>query len=372
MRTPIKDALVYLLITFFLLSTMLSRVLWFPFNVSIVSGYSMYPAITPGDVVISVHKDLIGFNVGDVVVWCGTWTHCVIHRVSEVGTDYVVTKGDNNPLSDPPLTLALVKYRVVLRIPVVLWGPLLTSLLVTYLYVKRESLVRLLYGLRDVEVFTYLVFLFINLLIISLVPVNYLSVSPVLVTPSITLEKVMLSSNGAEAVIKYNLRDLSLLYTENCIITVENTAFYCGARVSNDSVIVEIPRKVYTIAISKPLTYVRFSLRVSLDKGFLDGEYSVLLSWSRLVVESSDSSLLIYNPNYGPVNVSYVRVQYVGLDEVFGTPKSLGVKVLEPFTVDGGDFYRLLIEGRGTYAYVTIRYYVGGAVVEEQRKVEFR
>ncbi len=371
MKASIKDVLIYLLIAFFLLSTVFGRVLWFPFNISVVSGYSMYPAITPGDVVVGVHKDLTGFNVGDVVVWCGTLTHCIIHRVFKIGTDYVITKGDNNPLPDPPLTLALVKYRVILRVPAVLWIPLLTSLLVTYLYMKRGTILRLLYGLREVEVFTYLAFLFINVLVISLVPINYLSVPTVLTTPSITLERVTLSSNGAEAVIKYNLRDLSLMYVENCVIAVEDAAFYCGAQVSNDSVIVEIPRKIYAIAISKPLTHVHFSLRVSLDKGFLDGEYSVPLSWSRLVVEPSGPSLLVFNPNYGPVNVSYIRVQYVGLDEVFGTPKPLGVEVLEPFTVDGGRSYRLLIEGRGTYAYVTMRYYVGGAFVEEQRKVEF-
>ena len=80
----------------------------------VVSG-SMEPVFYRGDVVVIEKTDFLGINeinpddlkIGDIVIYRATWfPEPVIHRIIATGTDangtpYYVTKGDNNPVSDP-------------------------------------------------------------------------------------------------------------------------------------------------------------------------------------------------------------------------------------------------------------------------------
>jgi signal peptidase I len=71
----------------------------------VVSG-SMEPVMYRGDIVV-VDQNPTSVQVGDIVVYHATWfPEPVIHRVKEIyktsnGSTYLVTKGDNNPTSDP-------------------------------------------------------------------------------------------------------------------------------------------------------------------------------------------------------------------------------------------------------------------------------
>ena len=71
----------------------------------VVSG-SMEPVMYRGDIVI-VDKNPSSVQVGDIVVYKATWVNeDVIHRVKEIyetpnGSTYLITKGDNNNVSDP-------------------------------------------------------------------------------------------------------------------------------------------------------------------------------------------------------------------------------------------------------------------------------
>ena len=100
-----------------------SAYLGLPVASTIVSGGSMYPTLSPGDMVLLVadrHP-----RPGEVVVYRGPGGEQVIHRVYTVGDGYAVMKGDNNPEPDPPVPVGRVEYRVVARVPPTLWGPLL-------------------------------------------------------------------------------------------------------------------------------------------------------------------------------------------------------------------------------------------------------
>ena len=71
----------------------------------VVSG-SMEPVMYRGDIVV-IDQNPNSVQVGDIVVYKATWfPEPVIHRVKEIyrtsnGSTYLITKGDNNAVSDP-------------------------------------------------------------------------------------------------------------------------------------------------------------------------------------------------------------------------------------------------------------------------------
>ena len=80
----------------------------------VVSG-SMEPVFYRGDVVVIEKADFLGIHeinpadlkVGDIVIYNAVWfPEPVIHRIIATGTaingsQYYITKGDNNPIQDP-------------------------------------------------------------------------------------------------------------------------------------------------------------------------------------------------------------------------------------------------------------------------------
>jgi signal peptidase len=80
----------------------------------VVSG-SMEPVFYRGDVVVIEKTDFLGIHeinptdlkVGDIVIYNAVWfPEPVIHRIIATGTaingsQYYITKGDNNPIQDP-------------------------------------------------------------------------------------------------------------------------------------------------------------------------------------------------------------------------------------------------------------------------------
>ncbi len=80
----------------------------------VVSG-SMEPVFYRGDVVVIEKTDFFGIQeinpadlkIGDIVIYNAIWfPEPVIHRIIATGTatngsQYYITKGDNNPIQDP-------------------------------------------------------------------------------------------------------------------------------------------------------------------------------------------------------------------------------------------------------------------------------
>ena len=80
----------------------------------VVSG-SMEPVFYRGDVVVIEKTDFLGIHeinpadlkIGDIVIYHAIWfPEPVIHRIIATGTaingsQYYITKGDNNPIQDP-------------------------------------------------------------------------------------------------------------------------------------------------------------------------------------------------------------------------------------------------------------------------------
>lgn len=143
-----------------------------PVAVSIATGPSMYPAVEPGEMLVSVSRFIIPPAPGSIVIYKAESGCLVSHRVIEIGVGYVVTKGDNNPLPDGKVPLSRIFFVVVSVIPVYVWVPALAapfSLYAFYLVRRRaeSALIVFIAGVIAISVgFT------VNMLTPSPVPVK--------------------------------------------------------------------------------------------------------------------------------------------------------------------------------------------------------
>lgn len=87
-----------------------------PFGIgsSVVLSGSMEPTLSVNDLVIVRQQE--NYAVGDVVVY-QSGDNLIIHRIIELGEDYVITRGDANNVEDSPVPYSAVKGRMVLHVP---------------------------------------------------------------------------------------------------------------------------------------------------------------------------------------------------------------------------------------------------------------
>lgn len=351
---------------------LLGRFMYFPVGLSLVSGYSMYPSLKPGDLLVNVHKDLVGYDVGDVVVWCSSPVYCTVHRVVEFRGDYVVTKGDNNPSEDPPVPESYIRYKVVFAVPSIAWLSLCMMFVGLYLIREKEKILVLMRDFGEIELMVFSVFIIINLALIALVPIYHFTTEPVIAKPSMSLRSVEVIDSGSLVLVKYNLQHLSIINVSGCLIKVSEQVITCSAYVlASDSVVVLVPPKTYTTAYENGVTSFKTLVNLTLDKGFLVGSYPLYISWSKLRVSVNGSSLVLSNPNYVSINITYARITYMSYDEEARIHKVVQVEELQSFAVDPKSTHVLFVESKGEYAYVMIKYLFMGEEVVEQRRIDF-
>ena len=94
-----------------------------------VDGTSMLPTLEGGDLVVIQGVSPGDVHIGDIIVYgppCSNTGSSVIHRVVEINSQGLVTKGDNNPFNDiteniaaTPVTADCLQGKVVFVIPYV-------------------------------------------------------------------------------------------------------------------------------------------------------------------------------------------------------------------------------------------------------------
>lgn len=87
-----------------------------PFRFSLSEGISMEPSLQEGNTLILMKTKNV--DLGDIVVYEYTRPSTgeeilVAHRVQIIGKDFIVTKGDNNPVFDSPIPFDKIKYKVI-------------------------------------------------------------------------------------------------------------------------------------------------------------------------------------------------------------------------------------------------------------------
>jgi signal peptidase len=95
-----------------------------------VDGFSMLPTLEGGDLVVIQGTSIDQIHVGDIIVYnglCSVSGQSVIHRVIQVTSSGLITKGDNNPepdqflheIANGPITQQCLEGKVVFVIPYV-------------------------------------------------------------------------------------------------------------------------------------------------------------------------------------------------------------------------------------------------------------
>ena len=88
----------------------------FGFGVSVVMSPSMEPVLHTNDLVFVSEQD--SYNVDDIVVY-QDGNMLVIHRITDIDGDKVITKGDANNAADDPISMEDIKAKFSFRIPFV-------------------------------------------------------------------------------------------------------------------------------------------------------------------------------------------------------------------------------------------------------------
>ncbi len=95
-----------------------------------VDGFSMLPTLEGGDLVVIQNVPIDQIHVGDIIVYnglCSTGGESVVHRVVQVTSGGLITKGDNNPepdqymheIANGPITQQCLEGKVIFVIPYV-------------------------------------------------------------------------------------------------------------------------------------------------------------------------------------------------------------------------------------------------------------
>lgn len=81
------------------------------------NGYSMYPAIRPGSVILIEPLKVKGKPVVGEIVAIIRKNGLIVHRISRIiqknGIDYYIARGDSNAQSDDPVELGRITGRIV-------------------------------------------------------------------------------------------------------------------------------------------------------------------------------------------------------------------------------------------------------------------
>lgn len=104
MRVSISTIAMWIIVLGLLLLNIVSAISGQSY-VAVVSGISMEPILSTGDLVLILPvKNPSEIHVGDVIVYRSMSGRYIIHRVINIvdvgGNIYFITKGDNNPIPD--------------------------------------------------------------------------------------------------------------------------------------------------------------------------------------------------------------------------------------------------------------------------------
>ncbi|MEM4613609.1 MAG: signal peptidase I [Ignisphaera sp.] len=290
--------LIFVVLFVLLISTVLSRLgVLNLFGVSIVFSSSMEPSLRRGDLVFYINT---GYQVGDVIVYCRTPSYCVVHRlvdVSPYNRDVLITRGDANPVDDPPVPRDVVRGRVVFSIAWEFWVPLSVLFTAFALYdIARSGALGYSYVILFAIMFTYI------LAVYALIPqpIIYESVEP----PLVMLSGVYFNPADCSVDIRYR-GGLSLTNVSVHVNSVYLDVLWFGER----EVVIRPPPELlgHSFEYRRPLV---IEVYAQLNRiGRLLGNYTLLVGGRDLEPAVQNGVLFIKNPNCFPVTAN-VSVRY--------------------------------------------------------------
>lgn len=266
----------------------------------IVYSSSMEPSIHRWDLVVSVRGS---FSKGDVIVYCINPSFCVVHRVIGFCPESrcVITKGDANPVADPPVSPNQVRGVVVATIPRLVWLPLF--LFSTGFAVASIARTRVVGASSALTYATIILFIMLVYGFAQPAP-GYTTLYP----PALYLSSAGFDSKRCTITIRYT-GDFALsnasMYVDGVLV---QTAY------NSTHVIGYPPPKMVEEAFERSGN-LNISVIATLNNvGRLYGSYRVRVYGDSPVFRAVNGSLAIYNPNCFPMrfNISFQYAYGVG------------------------------------------------------------
>ena len=287
------DFIIYLLSILLMVILILTRFVPIPFGLFTAASGSMEPSIRPLDLAIVFGKD---YKVGDVVVWCSSTFYCVLHRIVYISENYIITKGDANPVSDPPISKDLIRGRVVLVIPREIWT-LLTSFFIGILifYYRRRVYETVIVSVASVA--PIIIYSLIVGVMIALFTQQY---SIQIVHPEIHLSRYDIYDVNGSCVVNISYYEVGIKILSVRKIYIFNRSIN-SFNYTNNSISFILPKD---LALYHASTGSRVNVYVEADlsrKGFLKGFYQIPISLRKPLIKIINESLYIENPNCYPL-----------------------------------------------------------------------
>ncbi|MEM0021651.1 MAG: signal peptidase I [Fervidicoccaceae archaeon] len=334
-----------------------SRLFSFPASINIVWGFSMYPTLKPGDLALSISTSISSYSPGDIVIYCSDPFHCTIHRVLNVSDGIVTTKGDFNPIPDPPVKRESVRYKLLLSVPAWLWISSLFILSI-FSYIDIRKFEESLLSPFSLEAFVFTLVLLVLVLSFLFTVIQAPGKAAEIQLPSITLSSIGLSENKTLVVLNYNLRDLSIESVDSCSFVLQSTSFPCSASILNGTTLIApMPADLLQALYENQSTYYQLNLSLNLDKGKLTGSYPLVISWQEPELEIENASLLIQNPNPVPLSIINSTIYYVNATSYYGSPRiEKSMSLLNQTLVPPAGSLKIEFPSQYDYAYVEVFY----------------
>lgn len=272
-------------------------------GVSIVLTDSMEPSLRPWDMALYLNAN---YTVGDVVVYCLTPSHSVVHRVVGFITldtasgrkVMVVTKGDNVNVTDSPIEPGRVRGKVVLSIPRELWAPAALALLIYALY-----------GLAKAPALGLSFMLLFSVSFVSIAAVYTAAPGPIAIStvelPLLSLAGVYFDQKTCTVTIRYT-GGLSITSAVVRVNSTEVSAVLLSAREIAFKPSPDLLRRAFESG--RPLA---IAVNATLNNvGRMQGEYALLVGGLDPGVGTANGTLIIKNPNCFPIALN-VSIRYL-------------------------------------------------------------
>ena len=301
--------IIQILYVFFIISFSIGgRFLPTPLGFFTVSGFSMYPTLKPGDLVIGVGTYISPYKEGDVVIYCRDISTCIVHRLMLVNNTYAITKGDYNPSNDPPITVDSIRFKVVGSVPLLIWLPLAVASLIFIFFPINPGK-----GFKQpfvLETFVFLIFLLVNLAYLTI----YVLQTPPALTriplPTVSLATLATEKGYSTIIIDYRLTGLSIRGVEECLLIAQSLTTQCSRyNVDGNRILVDPPAEFYKQLYDNNLSAFIVKLTLSLDQGTLVGKYPFVIEWKKPVLVIVNDKLVLSNPNPVPIEIIGYRIR---------------------------------------------------------------
>lgn len=327
-REAVADGLAYA-VTAALFLLFFGRFLGLPLFLAAIVSPSMEPAIRVGDVVVV--RGGAPYAVGDVIMWCSSPFYCVVHRVVEVGSTYVITKGDANPVPDRPVASTSVVGKVIAVVPREALIAAVALVVGTQVWRKRRSL------LRPSDPVSFMVYGLTAFLALSTVTLLFFPAPSVFEVGEFRVPSVtMLSAtyDNGSVILRYRPVRTEFVEVISCGVGAPGIPHtQCGGGVvGGDTVVAQLPPSLLAELNERGLSRFWVSLVCSLaGNGTLRGNYTVIFGPSRLTVKVVNGSLIVRNPNPFPVpyNLTVLYTNGVGWERNVSVGYISGLGTLE-------------------------------------------